>query len=93
MSIIAWIILGLAAGLLANMLVPGKRSQGLIMTCAIVHLADRDRGGRRLTAGLPPGDRAVWPARAPLMAAGAGLPVLVTQIRAGEGAWISSRWE
>jgi uncharacterized membrane protein YeaQ/YmgE (transglycosylase-associated protein family) len=35
MSIIAWIVLGLAAGLLANMLVPGKRSQGLIMTCVI----------------------------------------------------------
>jgi uncharacterized membrane protein YeaQ/YmgE (transglycosylase-associated protein family) len=35
MSIIAWIVLGLAAGLLANMLVPGRRSQGLIMTCVI----------------------------------------------------------
>ena len=35
MSIIAWIVLGLAAGLLANMLVPGKRSQGLVLTCLI----------------------------------------------------------
>jgi uncharacterized membrane protein YeaQ/YmgE (transglycosylase-associated protein family) len=35
MSIIAWIILGLFAGLLANMLVPGKRSEGLILTCLI----------------------------------------------------------
>jgi uncharacterized membrane protein YeaQ/YmgE (transglycosylase-associated protein family) len=35
MGIIAWIILGLVAGLLANMLVPGKRSQGLIITCLI----------------------------------------------------------
>jgi uncharacterized membrane protein YeaQ/YmgE (transglycosylase-associated protein family) len=35
MGIIAWIILGLAAGLLANMLIPGKRSQGLILTCVI----------------------------------------------------------
>jgi uncharacterized membrane protein YeaQ/YmgE (transglycosylase-associated protein family) len=35
MGIIAWIVLGLAAGLLANMLVPGRRSQGLILTCAI----------------------------------------------------------
>jgi len=35
MSIIAWIVLGLAAGLLANMLIPGRRSQGLILTCAI----------------------------------------------------------
>jgi uncharacterized membrane protein YeaQ/YmgE (transglycosylase-associated protein family) len=33
MGIIAWIILGLAAGLLATMLIPGKRSQGLILTC------------------------------------------------------------
>jgi uncharacterized membrane protein YeaQ/YmgE (transglycosylase-associated protein family) len=35
MSIIAWIVLGLAAGLLANMLIPGKRSQGIILTCLI----------------------------------------------------------
>jgi uncharacterized membrane protein YeaQ/YmgE (transglycosylase-associated protein family) len=34
-GIIAWIVLGLAAGLLANMLIPGKRSQGLILTCLI----------------------------------------------------------
>ena len=30
MSIIAWIAVGLAAGLLANILLPGKRSRGLI---------------------------------------------------------------
>ena len=35
MSVIAWIVLGLAAGLLANMLIPGKRQQGLILTCLI----------------------------------------------------------
>jgi uncharacterized membrane protein YeaQ/YmgE (transglycosylase-associated protein family) len=35
MSIIAWIVLGLGAGLLANMVIPGKRSQGLILTCLI----------------------------------------------------------
>jgi uncharacterized membrane protein YeaQ/YmgE (transglycosylase-associated protein family) len=35
MGIIAWIVLGLGAGLLANMLIPGKRSQGLIITCVI----------------------------------------------------------
>ena len=35
MGIIAWIVLGLGAGLLANMLIPGKRSQGLIITCLI----------------------------------------------------------
>ena len=33
MGIIAWIVLGLGAGLLANMLIPGRRSQGLILTC------------------------------------------------------------
>jgi uncharacterized membrane protein YeaQ/YmgE (transglycosylase-associated protein family) len=35
MSIIAWIVLGLGAGLLANTVIPGKRSQGLILTCLI----------------------------------------------------------
>ena len=35
MGIIAWIVLGLGAGLLANMLIAGRRSQGLILTCLI----------------------------------------------------------
>jgi uncharacterized membrane protein YeaQ/YmgE (transglycosylase-associated protein family) len=35
MGIIAWIVLGLGAGLLANMLIPGRRSQGLLITCLI----------------------------------------------------------
>ncbi|HEX9039579.1 MAG TPA: GlsB/YeaQ/YmgE family stress response membrane protein [Trebonia sp.] len=35
MGIIAWIVLGLGAGLLANILIPGRRSQGLILTCLI----------------------------------------------------------
>ena len=35
MGIIAWIVLGLGAGLLGNVLIPGKRSQGLILTCLI----------------------------------------------------------
>jgi uncharacterized membrane protein YeaQ/YmgE (transglycosylase-associated protein family) len=35
MGIIAWIILGLLAGLLANLLIPGKRQQGLLLTCII----------------------------------------------------------
>ena len=35
MSVIAWIVLGLAAGLLGNMLMPGRRSDGLILTCLI----------------------------------------------------------
>jgi len=33
MGIIAWIVVGLGAGLLANMAIPGRRSQGLILTC------------------------------------------------------------
>jgi uncharacterized membrane protein YeaQ/YmgE (transglycosylase-associated protein family) len=33
MGIIAWIAVGLAAGLLATMLLPGKRSRGLIFIC------------------------------------------------------------
>jgi uncharacterized membrane protein YeaQ/YmgE (transglycosylase-associated protein family) len=35
MSMIAWIVLGLGAGLLANMLTPGRRSRGLVITCVI----------------------------------------------------------
>jgi len=35
MGIIEWIVLGLGAGLLANMLIPGRRSQGLILTLVI----------------------------------------------------------
>jgi uncharacterized membrane protein YeaQ/YmgE (transglycosylase-associated protein family) len=34
-GVIAWIVLGLAAGLLAKMLIPGTRSQGLVLTCPI----------------------------------------------------------
>jgi uncharacterized membrane protein YeaQ/YmgE (transglycosylase-associated protein family) len=34
-GIIAWIVLGLVAGLIANMLIPGRRQQGLIITCLI----------------------------------------------------------
>jgi uncharacterized membrane protein YeaQ/YmgE (transglycosylase-associated protein family) len=35
MGIIAWIVLGLVAGLIANILIPGRRQQGLIITCLI----------------------------------------------------------
>jgi uncharacterized membrane protein YeaQ/YmgE (transglycosylase-associated protein family) len=34
-GIIAWIVLGLGAGLLANLLIPGRRAQSLIITCLI----------------------------------------------------------
>jgi uncharacterized membrane protein YeaQ/YmgE (transglycosylase-associated protein family) len=48
MGIIAWIVLGLGAGLLANMLIPGRRSQGLVLTCLI------GVAGALGAAGLPP---------------------------------------
>jgi uncharacterized membrane protein YeaQ/YmgE (transglycosylase-associated protein family) len=35
MGIIAWIILGFAAGMVAKQLVPGKDSQGLVITTLI----------------------------------------------------------
>jgi uncharacterized membrane protein YeaQ/YmgE (transglycosylase-associated protein family) len=35
MGIIAWIILGLGAGLAATLLIPGRRSPGLLITCVI----------------------------------------------------------
>jgi uncharacterized membrane protein YeaQ/YmgE (transglycosylase-associated protein family) len=35
MSIIAWIILGLVAGVIAKMLVPGRDPQGLVITTLI----------------------------------------------------------
>ena len=35
MGIIAWIVLGLGSGLLANMLIPGGRSPGIVVTCVI----------------------------------------------------------
>jgi len=33
MGIIAWIVLGVGVSLPANMLIPGRRSQGLVITC------------------------------------------------------------
>ena len=36
MGIIAWVVLGLAAGLAASMLIPGKRSQGLLLAGHLV---------------------------------------------------------
>jgi uncharacterized membrane protein YeaQ/YmgE (transglycosylase-associated protein family) len=44
MGIIAWIVLGLVAGLLANMLIPGKRSQGLLVT-GVIGIAGALLGG------------------------------------------------
>jgi uncharacterized membrane protein YeaQ/YmgE (transglycosylase-associated protein family) len=44
MGIIAWIVLGLGAGLLANVLVPGRRSQGLIVT-GLIGVAGALAGG------------------------------------------------
>jgi uncharacterized membrane protein YeaQ/YmgE (transglycosylase-associated protein family) len=45
MGIIGWVVLGLAAGLLANMLIPGRRSQGLAITC-VIGVAGAPAGGR-----------------------------------------------
>jgi uncharacterized membrane protein YeaQ/YmgE (transglycosylase-associated protein family) len=45
MGIIAWIVPGLGAGLLASMLIPGRRSQGLAMTAC--HLVS-GRAGHRM---------------------------------------------
>ena len=44
MGILAWIVLGLASGLLGNMLIPGKRSQGLILT-GLIGIAGALGGG------------------------------------------------
>jgi uncharacterized membrane protein YeaQ/YmgE (transglycosylase-associated protein family) len=49
MSIIAWVVLGLAAGLLANLAVPGRRSQGLFLTC-LIGIAGALGGGWAATA-------------------------------------------
>lgn len=35
MGIIAWIVLGLAAGLVAERIVPGKRRENILTTCLI----------------------------------------------------------
>jgi uncharacterized membrane protein YeaQ/YmgE (transglycosylase-associated protein family) len=35
MSIIAWMVLGVAAGLLASALTPGRRPRGLVLACVI----------------------------------------------------------
>jgi hypothetical protein len=52
MGVIAWIVPGLGAGLLANMLIPGGRSQGLALTCVTGAARRRPgwRGPRRETA-------------------------------------------
>jgi uncharacterized membrane protein YeaQ/YmgE (transglycosylase-associated protein family) len=45
MGIFTWIVFGLGAGLLANMLIPGRRSQGVAITAC--HLVS-GRAGRRM---------------------------------------------
>jgi uncharacterized membrane protein YeaQ/YmgE (transglycosylase-associated protein family) len=44
MGIIAWIVLGLAAGMIAKQLVPGKDPQGLVIT-ALIGIAGALLGG------------------------------------------------
>jgi uncharacterized membrane protein YeaQ/YmgE (transglycosylase-associated protein family) len=48
MGIIAWILLGLGAGLVANILVHGRRSQGLLLTC-LIGIAGALAGGWSVT--------------------------------------------
>jgi uncharacterized membrane protein YeaQ/YmgE (transglycosylase-associated protein family) len=48
MDVIAWIVLGLAAGLLASMLIPGTRSPGLILIC-LTGITGALLGGRAAT--------------------------------------------
>ena len=45
----AWIVPGRAAGVIANMLIPGRRSQPLVITCVI------GAAGGSWAAGQPPG--------------------------------------
>src|SRR6202451_1539070 len=44
MGIVAWIVLGLVAGLLANLIIPGRRSEGLISPC-VTAIAGARLGG------------------------------------------------
>jgi uncharacterized membrane protein YeaQ/YmgE (transglycosylase-associated protein family) len=44
MGFIAWVVLGLVSGLFANLLISGKRSQGLIITC-VIGVAGAQLGG------------------------------------------------
>ena len=53
MGIIGWVVLGLAASLLATMLIPGRRSLGLAITC-VLGVAGALGGGWAATV-LPPG--------------------------------------
>jgi uncharacterized membrane protein YeaQ/YmgE (transglycosylase-associated protein family) len=48
MSAIVWIVLGLAAGLLANMLIPGRKQQGPVLLLAY-HLVTGKSGRSRHT--------------------------------------------
>jgi uncharacterized membrane protein YeaQ/YmgE (transglycosylase-associated protein family) len=49
MGIIAWIVLGPGAGLLANMLIAGRRSRGLDITC-LTGVAGALPGGHLVTS-------------------------------------------
>ena len=75
MGITAWIALGLATGLLANMLLPGKRSRALIFICltcfmlilgglGLVH-ARRVSPAAEILGGHPAHARTPDPASAP----------------------------
>ena len=48
MGIIGWVVPGLSAGVLANMLIPGRRSPGLATTC-VIGVAGAPAAGRAAT--------------------------------------------
>ena len=72
MGIIAWIALGMAVGLLVNMLLPGKRSRALIFLCSrLLHRGPssqpvpRARSVQFSLPGSPPSPKqrsCCWPA-------------------------------
>jgi uncharacterized membrane protein YeaQ/YmgE (transglycosylase-associated protein family) len=47
MGVIAWIVLGLIASLLASMLIPGRRSEGLMITCLLTSRGSTRSGRSR----------------------------------------------
>jgi hypothetical protein len=52
MGIIAWILLGLAAGVLARRLLPGRKALGLALPCVTGPAGARSREPRRHPGGV-----------------------------------------
>jgi uncharacterized membrane protein YeaQ/YmgE (transglycosylase-associated protein family) len=45
MGVIAWVILGLAAGVVAKLLIPGNNSEGVVITTTLIGIAGALLGG------------------------------------------------